>query len=225
MSDVITLKGKIRTENGKAVNKLREAGLIPAVLYGHGISNQSLAINAVDLDKVYEQAGESSLVDLVIDDAKPVKVLLHDMQYDPLTHRVSHADLYQVRMDEEISTSISLVMVGESPAVKNLGAMMVTALEELETKCLPGALVKEIKVDVSGLANIDDKITVGQLNVPAGITVLTPANFTVVIIAEVKQEAEAPIAAPAEGATPVAGAAPAEGATPAADAKAKPEKK
>lgn len=223
----LLLKVNLREEVGKGVDDLREKGQLPSVLYGRKLDNKNLAVKETDFIKVYRQAGESTLVDLQIGEAKPVKVLIQEVQHDAIKHQIIHVDFYQVKMDEKITASIPLVYIGESPAVKGLGAVLVTSMAELQVKCLPADLVKEIAVDLSVLKNFGDKIAVRDLPISDKIEVLTHADITVASAAEPREEEVEvkPVAAEAVEGAAAAGAVPAEGEAKAAEGKPAAESK
>lgn len=212
MTDV--LRAEVR-DQAQTIDSLRTAGQVPGVIYGHGITNQTIMVSGHDLEKVYRTAGESTLVDLTIGSGAPVKVLIYDVQRNPLTNTFQHVDFYQVNMTEKLTTEIPLVFVGESAAVKALGGTLITSLEEVEVTCLPSDLVKEITVDISSLATFADKITVGSLAVPAGIEILTDKEAAVATVAEPRDEE--PVSTPGEGAAAEAAVAEAANATASAD--------
>ncbi len=190
-----------------SINQLRDSGWVPGVLYGHGVTNQTVMVNGHELERMYRAAGESTLVDLTVDGNAPVKVLIYDVQHNPLSNALQHVDFYQVNMTEKLTTEIPLVFTGESPAVKALGGTLVTSLEEIEITCLPADLVKEITVDISSLATFADKITVSQLTIPVGIEVLTPGETAIATVAEPRaEEPESTPAPAAEAGVPVEGA-------------------
>lgn len=155
-----------RTEKA---DEVRASGKIPAVVYGPGVTPVSLTLGYNDFTKLYNEVGESTLVDLAIDGAKSAKVLIQDVQYDPLTRRVSHVDLRQIRMDQEIETAVELVFVGVAPAVKEQSGTLVTPTSEINIKCLPDKLLTTFEVDLSVLKSFDDIIYVKDLKLPAGI--------------------------------------------------------
>lgn len=206
----LQLKVKTRTEVGKKVRNLRTSGKIPAVLYGHGVANAALTVDEAAFQKVFGQAGESTLIDLALDDGSAVKVLIQQVQLDPLSNQITHIDFHQVRMDEKIHAQIELKFVGEAPAIKELSAVLVTSLHSLEVECLPGDLVHEIDVDLSGLKTFEDAIHISDITAPKGIKILNHPEDMVVAVQEPRSEKELEVAAPApvEGA-PVEGAAPA----------------
>lgn len=185
-----SLNAETRTLLGKVSDRLRRQDKIPAVVYGHGIKNVSLTLDGLSLQKVFRQAGSSSLVDLVIDGKSPVKVLIQDVQLHPTTVRPIHADFYQVRMTEKIEVEVELHLVGESPAVKEQGGILVRSLDKLKVSCLPADLVPAIDVDISKLATFEDRLHVSDLVVPPGLTILDKGDEVVVSVTPPRSEEE-----------------------------------
>ena len=119
------------------------------------------------------------MIDLSIDGKEPVKVLIQDIQMDPVKHKIIHADFRQIKMGEEMHASISLEFVGVAPAEKTLGGTLITGVDMVNVKCLPTALVSSFEIDLSTLATFDDVIKIGDINIGEGITI-TDAPDTVV---------------------------------------------
>ena len=214
------LSATTRQETGKKVKTLREQGKIPAILYGHNIEPKNITLKYTDFEKVYKQAGESSLVDLKVDDNDPVKVLIQDYQLDPRINQFLHVDLHQVNMKEKIHTEIPIEFIGEAPAVKSLGAILVKNIDAFEVECLPQDLVHEIKVDLSGLKEFDDSIHVSDIQAPAGITIKNVADDVVALVqaprtSQEVDDASSAVAMPAEAT--VVGEENKEGATESSD--------
>jgi large subunit ribosomal protein L25 len=184
------LAAKIRNLTGKKVDKLRKEGKIPAVLYGHKIKPVNLSVDYTVFEKIFNEAGESTLIDLAIEEQKPIKVLIQDSQFNPMTNQIIHVDFYQVKMDEKLHTEIALKLINEAPAVKELSGILVTNLHNLSVECLPGDLVHEIEVNLSSLKTLDDVIHVSDLEVPNGIHVLNPAGDVIVLIQPPRSEKE-----------------------------------
>jgi len=180
------LDAVLRKETGKAVQDLRTAGKIPAVLYGHGVENQNLTLDLHKFEKILDEAGESTLIDLKIGNNEPVKIIIQDVARDSISHKIIHADFYQVNMNEEITTDVELVFVNESSAVKDLSGSLVKALDKVEIKCLPGDLISHINVDLSTLATFDDIIRVEDLKVSEAVEILTDASTTIALVEEPK---------------------------------------
>ncbi len=185
-----TLAVTSRSITGKLVRSLRHRGAIPGVIYGHGVKPSAVTINRSEFEKVYRQVGESTLVDLVLDDSKPVKVLVQEVQHNPTSGAPVHVDFHQVRMDEKLTADIPLNFVGEPKAVKDLGGILIKNLDHLKVECLPSALVHEITVDISGLSELNHGLLVKEITIPAGLELLTPADEVAVIVAPPRSEAE-----------------------------------
>lgn len=195
MQQTITLNAQSRAVFGNKVRALRRSGQVPAVVYGHNVAAQSLAVDSRAFEKAYKQAGESTLLDLAVGGGAPVKVLIHEVAKDPLTLKPIHVDFYQVSMTEKLTAEVPLKFMGEAPAVKELGAILVKNIQAVKVECLPKDLVHEIAVDLSGLKAVGDSITVGKISAPAGIKILGRSEETVVLAQAPKKEEEAPTAA------------------------------
>lgn len=162
----------------------RESGRIPCILYGPETTPVSLAVPTHAFEVLYKNAGASSLVDVVVDGTgTPVKTIIQDIQYDPVSGRVIHVDFRQVNMKKEMDADIELRLVGDSPAVKGLGGTLIKAMGSLPISCLPGDLLNHIDIDLSVLKTFDDIIRVSDLAIPAGITVRAAADATIAKVA------------------------------------------
>lgn len=179
-----------RQPQGKAVRIMRRQGRIPAVVYGHGMSTQHVALDAGAFQRVWQKAGESMLVDLRVDDHAPVKVLIQDLQLDPRNNAVLHVDLHQVKMTEKVQVEVPLEFTGESPAVKELGGTLVKVRDAIKVECLPADLVKTIPVGLARLKTFDDVIRVGDLGLPHGLTLLERPEDFVAQVEAPRTEAE-----------------------------------
>lgn len=192
------LKAELREKVGKKTKTLRKSGQVPAVLYGHDIKNKNLTVEAKEFAKLFSKAGYSHLLDLNTGEAKPVKVLIHDIQKDPVSDKVIHVDFYQIKEGEKITTEIPLVFINEAPAVKELGAILVTNYHDIKIKCLPEALetIGDITVDLSILKNFNNGIHIRDLHLPKDVELLESADEIIVIATEPKEEKveEAPVA-------------------------------
>jgi large subunit ribosomal protein L25 len=166
------------------------------------------------------KAGESTIVELALDEKK-IPCLIHAIDLDPVTDRYQHVDFYALDMKKEVTTHVPIHFVGESPAVKTLGGVLVTVMSTITVTCLPKDLPHAFDVDISALAEFHNSITVGSLKAPAGVTIKDATDSVIVTVQEPRAaEEEKPAeAAAAEGAAPAA-----EGAeAPAADVALKKE--
>jgi large subunit ribosomal protein L25 len=194
------LQVKERQIKGKKVKTLRQAGFLPAVIYGEGIPSQSISVPYKDFEKAYREAGESTLLKIEVD-GESHNVLIHGIAYDPLKGNPIHADFYAVRMDRLIRTKVPLEFIGESPAVKKEGGVLVKVMQEIEVEALPQNLPHEIRADISVLDSIELKLFVKDLKLPQGVRIMTGAEEVVVLVEAPRSEEEfAAVDAGVEGA-------------------------
>ncbi|MCR4313797.1 MAG: 50S ribosomal protein L25 [Candidatus Uhrbacteria bacterium] len=184
------LEAKTRTERGRKTSILRAAGAVPAVVYGSGTQPLNVSVDRNQFVKTYQEAGESSIVELKIDGATPLHVLIQDYQIDPLRTEYTHIDFRSVDMNKEIETEVELEFIGESLAVKALGGTFIPSLETVEIRALPSKLVRSIMVDMSLLATFDDVIRVSDLQVPEGVTILSDAELSIASVEPPRSEEE-----------------------------------
>jgi len=180
---------KNREKLGKANKKLRIEGIIPAELYGRGIENKHLSVDARDFSKVFEEAGENKIINLVIDGEKH-SVLIHDIDRNRLTGEIDHIDFYKINLGEKIKAPIPLVFVNESPVVRDKLAILNKSLSEVEVEVLPSEIPPQIEVDLSLLDNIDKSIYIKDLKFPEGIKVLVDPETTVASTVPPQKEEE-----------------------------------
>ncbi len=164
-------------------------GSVPAILYGHGIKNETLQLNAKAFFKVWQAAGNTTLVMLKTGKAEH-PVLIREVQLHPLRDTIQHIDFLQVRMDEKIKAKVPLVFVGQSVAVKDLSGVLVRNHDELELEAFPQDLPHNISVDITSLTNFDQVIHVKDIPPPTGVTVLTEADEVVALVQPPRSEAE-----------------------------------
>lgn len=197
--------------------RTRQAGRIPAVLYGGGdkSASESVSVDPKELSRIlHSKGGVNSLIALKVG-GKETQVLVKEYQIDPVTHKLLHADFYRVAMDKVIRVTVPIHLTGEAKGVKLQGGTMDFVHRDVEVECLPANIPEHITVDVSDLT-INQGVRVKDL--PAGGTwtaVSEPENLIVHIVAPRAEAA----ATPAEGA-----AAPAAAAEPEVQKKGKTDK-
>lgn len=177
-----SLNVKTRTATGRGVKNLRKQNLIPAVIYGKDVPSKNLVVEFLPFSRLYKEAGESTLIDLKIGEGAPVKVLVQDVQIDPVTGKFIHVDFRQVKMTEKIKAEALLKFIGEAPAVKELGGTLLKSLDKIEIECLPQDLVHEIEVDITSLKTFEDAIHVKDLKIPDSVKVLIDRDATVTTV-------------------------------------------
>jgi len=158
-----TLSAEKRTTEAKA-KALRSQKRIPAIVYGNGIEKMNISIAEPDMIKTFRKAGHSTLVTLTVE-GKKLKTLIHKIQKNPIMNTISHVDFFVVNLKEKTNVQVPLTFVGESLAIKNLGGILMKEHDELEIRCLPGDIPAKIKVDISSLENIHDKILLKEIKI------------------------------------------------------------
>jgi large subunit ribosomal protein L25 len=185
----IAITATKREVTGRKVQGLRKAGKLPAVLYGHNVKTQGIEISEKEFAKAFKVAGESTLVNLVVD-GKSQAVLIHDVQNHYLNDQPIHVDFYAINMAEKIKVKIPLHFSGEAPAVKALSGTLVKNLSEVEVECLPGDLPHAFEIDISSLNTFEDSIRVSDLKVGTGVTVLSGTDEVIVTVTPPRTEEE-----------------------------------
>lgn len=182
------LNATTRTIKGKSVKTLRRKNIIPAVIYGHKVEPQLLQVDFLNFEKIYKEAGESTLIDLKLDNNAPVKVLIHDIKKDFISNKISHIDFYQIRKGEKITTEIELEFVGEAKAVKELGGVLVRNLTKIKVECLPEDLVHNIKADISKLNTFEDSVKIKDLNISSKLKFKEKEDEVVALVLPPREE-------------------------------------
>ncbi|MFH0814541.1 MAG: 50S ribosomal protein L25 [Candidatus Falkowbacteria bacterium] len=196
---MLDAKVQKRTSSPKATKckhpldgKQAKPNTIPAVVYGPDVDesiNVELAIVAAE--KLFEQAGTSTLIKLEIEgEKKPREVLIKGVARHPLTSNIIHLEFYQVPIGQKIETEIELEFVGESPAEKMLGGVVSKNMSTLLVKCLPQDLISSVQVDLSALKTFDDVIKISDLKLPASVEPMLEPNVIVATAVAVKAEVE-----------------------------------
>jgi large subunit ribosomal protein L25 len=177
----LKLKAKLRNETGKEINKkFRKEGSVPGVLYSpHDKKNLLLKAKREDLMKLLT-GQKHSLISLEIEGGeKKVKRLavIKDVQYNTLKKQLVHIDFYGVTLKEKLTLKIKLELIGEPVGVKE-GGILEVGLREVEIECLPSQVPSLLQADISSL-KIGDHLTIGEIDIPKGIKVLSELDTTV----------------------------------------------
>src|SRR4051794_15076510 len=205
----LELRAERRAVLGKKVRFLRRDGLVPASLYGPGLTSVALQLAARETEAAMRRISSSTLVPLVMDGEPTRRVLVREVQRHPTGEQVLHLDLFAVSMNETMRTPVSLAFLGEAPAVKQLEGTLIHNLDAVEVEALPDDLPGRLEVDLSGLESLHSTIHVSDLVAPERVTILTPPETVIVSVAAPRLVAAEEQPAEAAEATPAAEAAPA----------------
>lgn len=171
---------------------LRNAGSIPAVVYGAHQESTPITLNARAFEKVFREAGEATIVSLAgLGEAIPT--LIHEVDLDPITSLPRHVDFYAVTKGQKVKVAIPLSFVGESPIVKE-GANLIKVVHALEVEADPMNLPHEIEVDVSVLITLEDRIHAKDLRLPTGVELAVEPEEVIALAQAVAVEKEEPVA-------------------------------
>lgn len=193
---------------GKAVNRLRRAGILPGVVYGHGHASRPIQFDAREFETVLRTSGRHTLLDLKVGGGRATPVLLQSVHEHPVKRTPQHVDLYVVKMTEEISVDVPVHLVGESHAVTKLGGTLLHLKDSVTVRALPGDLPSALELDVSSLDSFDAVLHVTDLALPDRVTVTTDAAEPLARVQPPRVEEE-PVVEGAEAAVPEGEEAPA----------------
>lgn len=203
-----SVKANKRTALGRKVRALRKTGVVPANIFGKKIKSLAIQIEAKSLKDVLKKAGETNLIDIVVEGEKTHRVLVAGYSQDPVSGSLLHVDFHEVDLNVKTTAMVPLKAVGESVAVK-AGNVLVLQRNEVEVEALPADLPNEIEVDITILTEVGSTIHAKDLKLDRNkvalmvedeeviATVQEPAKEEEVVVAAAPTEGEA-AAAPAE---------------------------
>jgi large subunit ribosomal protein L25 len=205
--DTIALSSQQR-DTTQTNNALRKSNLVPCIVYGNETDNVQIMCDYNTLFKVYAKAGESTVIDLEVN-GKTLPVLIHAIDFDPVSDRIIHVDFYAVNLKKAIEANVPLHFVGVSPAVKDEGGVLVTIRDHVTVECLPRDLPHAIDVDISAMVEFDVALHVSDIIVPKGVTILDESDTGIATVQQPRSavEASAEATAPAAAATDAAATA------------------
>ena len=184
------VKATTRTVAGRKVKHLRKEGLLPATVYGKAFESLLVQFNAAEVETLFSDIGESTLVEMILDEKEKLPILFRNPQYHPVEGNMIHIDCYKVNLKEKISAMVPIEFVGESKAVKD-GNTLVTVTDEVEIEALPADLPESIEVDLSVLDNLEATITVADLKIDTSkLEILTDAEQLIAKVEEPRAEEE-----------------------------------
>ena len=186
MSKRLGIKAKVRSEiGGRRPRRIRASGRVPAILYGSGTA-QALELNGREIaEALHGSSSESVLVDLMVETeggtTTKKMALIREVQHDPLRDTIEHVDFHQVEENKKLRVEVPVHEIGEAVGVRTGGGILDHALRALRVECLPKDLPDRIDVDVSAL-EVGQAIHVGEVKLPAGVTVLNAKELPVFMV-------------------------------------------
>lgn len=183
---VTKITATTRTETGKGPNRrLRAAGKLPAVAYGAGSETRSLVVDPNVVAQVLtSELGINSVVEIDLD-GKVATAMIGDYQYHPVTRKLLHADFVEVKEDQKVDVNVPLILTGKSKGIV-MGGKLRQVFRELPIRCVPKAIPVKLTHDITEL-DLDQSISVQDLQLPEGVEVSLPPKRTVAVVATDKR--------------------------------------
>lgn len=189
---MLILEAQQRTKS-EDLSKLRKEGKMPAVYYGKKTTSTPISFLQKDFLKAWREAGESGVITIKTKEGS-ADALIKDVDVDPVTDVPRHADFYVFEKGKKIEVSVPLEFVGVSPAVKDLGGVLIKVLHEIKISSDPQNIPHEVQVDISPLIEMDSQILAKDVILPTGVTLVENENEVVVSVARPKEEIEEEVA-------------------------------
>ncbi len=185
---MVTITVKKR-DSKESLSRLRSNGSIPAVFYGPKQDSTPISLDYIQFNKVLSENGESSVISL-IGDAGEHDALIHDISREPVTGKIVHVDLYVMEKGKKVKVNVPVEYVGVSAAVKDMGAILVKVMHEIEVEAMPKDLPHNLEVDISKIVDLDSHVSAGDIKLPHGVLLVTGAEEIVALAKMAKEEVE-----------------------------------
>lgn len=191
----ININAIVRNTTGKGFNRrLRVSGKVPAILYGHRRAAVSLEVDPKEIFRIlHSQSGENTIFGLNVPGQDKVNCLIKEIQLEPISHRMLHADFYEVKMDEMLEVDVPLEVTGEAYGVKVEGGLLDIVHREIRVECLPADIPERFEIEVTNM-KIGDLFRIKDLKVSDKVKILEDPE-TVIVAVEHPREEELPVAA------------------------------
>lgn len=189
MGDKINLKLDIRELQGKKAARLRQQGVVPGVIYGHGFDPILVQTEYGVIEKTVKEAGKHTPVHVTIDNKKKI-TLIKDVDRDPVKSRIRHVSFHAVKANEVVHAEvpIHLIGLGESEAEK-AGLIVLQAIEVVQIKAKPADLPEALEISIAGLVTDEDKVTLADITLPEGVEYADVEQDLELVVANVYEPA------------------------------------
>jgi large subunit ribosomal protein L25 len=220
MEAILEAVRRVQFGRNEAV-RLRQAGKIPATLYGGTAPAESLTVDPKALSRIlHSEAGVNTLIALKLDNAGETRVLVKQYQLDPVSRKLLHADFYRVAMDKVIKVTVAIRLTGEAKGIKADGGVVDFVHRDITIECLPADIPEQITIDITELM-LHDGVRVRDLPTGGKWKPVSEADMLIVHVVAPKVEV---VAEPVDATAAAVGAVPAAPAEPEVIKKGKIEK-
>jgi len=190
-SMTITLEAEPRVVKRSVVKHLRNAGRVPAIVYGAIATPITISVDGHEFKRVLKEAGESTIVELLVNGTK-MPTLVHALSHSTLNHHFEHIDFLVVDVKQKIEVDVPLVFTGEAPAEKV--GVITKVMHDIHVEALPADLPHDITVDLSSLVDLESTIRIKDLLKTKGVKYLHDPEDVVVAVTEQAKEEEEEVA-------------------------------
>jgi len=167
-----------RTTEGKKVKTLRNQGITPIHLYGSEFDSASMQVKMSELINILDLAGFSSPITLN-DGKNDIIAFAREVQRHPLTEQILHVDFQVVGKDDHVEVEVPINLTGESPAVKNLGGVLIKLMETIRVSSKVDSVPKSLELDISVIESLEQSILVGEIEIAEGVQIVSDETFAV----------------------------------------------
>lgn len=172
MGDKINLKLDLRTAQGKKVKRLRQEGIVPAIVYGPGVEPINTQAEYNVIEKVVRQAGRHTPVHLTVDGKKKI-AMIKDVDHEPVKARIRHVSFHAVKQNEPVVAQVPIRLVGEGESeAEKAGLIVLQALDSIEVRALPLDLPEALEVSIAELKEAGEQVTVGDIVLPENVSLV-----------------------------------------------------
>ena len=178
-----------RTTEGKKVKTLRNQGITPIHLYGSEFDSDSMQVKMPELIDILNLAGFSSPITLN-DGKSDIIAFAREVQRHPLTEQILHVDFQVVGKDDQVEVEVPINLIGESPAVKNLGGVLIKLMETIRVSSKVDSVPKSLELDISVIESLEQSILVGEIEIAEGVQIVSDETFAVARVIPPRIEVE-----------------------------------
>lgn len=189
--DKLFITAEKRETFGKKLRKMRHDGKIPANIYGPSFKSLSISLEGKDFNKVYRIAEETGIIYIKVD-KQEVPALIKNVQIHPVSHLLLHIDFRKVDLAQKIETKVPIKIIGEAPAVKEKGGVLLTQTDEITVEALPQDIPHQVEIDISKMVEIGEEIKVADLGKSTKYDIKDDADKIIVSVIAHKEESLAP---------------------------------
>jgi large subunit ribosomal protein L25 len=191
MMNIVVKSEKRQGLGTNAARRLRAQGFVPAVLYGESMESRPLVLSKKDIVQILRlETGENTIFKVVVD-AEQYDAMIKDLQVDPATDELLHADLIRISMDKPVRVTVPVVHRGEPVGVKTEGGFIDFVTREVEVECLPRDIPENIGIDIAEL-HVNQSMKVENMAIPAGVKIITDPGTVIVLVSMPHKEEEFP---------------------------------